>query len=139
MTKASNRRAALYARYSSDIQKDTSVEDQFVELEKAAKRFGFKGKVPKQVITIERAGDFAVLVPRGGYLRARRILREHGLAMRVEDRRSLGREDLREFRRDTAKNLGLLRIGDEGGHARILCTEMRRCNMKKGADRSRLS
>lgn len=42
MKAVSTKRAALYARYSSDIQKDRSVEDQFAELEKAAKRFGFK-------------------------------------------------------------------------------------------------
>lgn len=33
-------RAALYARYSSDIQNDASIEDQFVELQKAATRLG---------------------------------------------------------------------------------------------------
>jgi hypothetical protein len=35
-------RAALYARFSSDIQKDRSIEDQFTELERAVKRLGFK-------------------------------------------------------------------------------------------------
>lgn len=35
-------RVACYARFSSDIQKDRSIEDQFAELEKVIKRFGFK-------------------------------------------------------------------------------------------------
>ncbi|MCK1480471.1 recombinase family protein [Bradyrhizobium sp. 197] len=35
-------RTALYARYSSDLQKDTSIEDQFAMLEKAAKRLNLK-------------------------------------------------------------------------------------------------
>lgn len=33
-------RAALYARFSSDLQKDISIERQFADLEKAAKRLG---------------------------------------------------------------------------------------------------
>lgn len=33
-------KTALYARYSSDVQKDSSIEDQFATLEKAAKRLG---------------------------------------------------------------------------------------------------
>jgi site-specific DNA recombinase len=33
-------RAALYARFSSDVQKDRSIEDQYSDLEKAAKRLG---------------------------------------------------------------------------------------------------
>jgi site-specific DNA recombinase len=35
-------RVALYARFSSDLQRDRSIEDQFTELERAVKRFGFK-------------------------------------------------------------------------------------------------
>lgn len=35
-------KAALYARYSSDIQRDISIERQFADLEKAADRLGLK-------------------------------------------------------------------------------------------------
>jgi site-specific DNA recombinase len=34
--------AAIYARFSSDLQKDRSIDDQFRDLEKVAQRFGFK-------------------------------------------------------------------------------------------------
>ncbi|MCK1741384.1 recombinase family protein [Bradyrhizobium sp. 139] len=37
-----NKRVALYARFSSDLQKDRSIEDQFAELERTAKRFGLQ-------------------------------------------------------------------------------------------------
>ena len=36
------RTAALYARFSSDLQKDRSVDDQFADCERFAKREGFK-------------------------------------------------------------------------------------------------
>jgi site-specific DNA recombinase len=35
-------RAALYARFSTDRQRDTSIEDQFRECERAAKQAGLK-------------------------------------------------------------------------------------------------
>jgi site-specific DNA recombinase len=35
-------KAAIYARYSSDIQRDISIERQFADLEKAAERLGLK-------------------------------------------------------------------------------------------------
>jgi site-specific DNA recombinase len=34
--------AAIYARFSTDLQKDSSIEDQFATCEAAAKREGFK-------------------------------------------------------------------------------------------------
>jgi hypothetical protein len=35
-------RAALYARHSTNLQKDKSIDRQYADLEKAAERFGFK-------------------------------------------------------------------------------------------------
>jgi site-specific DNA recombinase len=42
VTNSGGKKVALYARFSSDLQKDRSIEDQYAELEKAAKRLGFK-------------------------------------------------------------------------------------------------
>jgi site-specific DNA recombinase len=42
MTKQSNRTAAIYARFSSDLQKDRSISDQFGDLERYAQREGFR-------------------------------------------------------------------------------------------------
>src|SRR2546423_1530944 len=42
MKAVTNKRAALYARFSSDLQKDKSIDRQFADLEKAARRLGFK-------------------------------------------------------------------------------------------------
>src|SRR6267154_4514868 len=40
--KPKQRTAALYARFSSDLQKDRSVDDQFADCERFAKREGLK-------------------------------------------------------------------------------------------------
>jgi site-specific DNA recombinase len=57
-------RAALYARFSSDVQKDRSIEDQFADLEKAARRFGFK--LDKRHYYSDRAQSAASLFDRPG-------------------------------------------------------------------------
>jgi site-specific DNA recombinase len=60
-------RAALYARFSSDVQKDRSIEDQFFDLEKAAKRFGFK--LDKRHYFCDRAQSATTLFDRPGLTR----------------------------------------------------------------------
>jgi site-specific DNA recombinase len=57
-------RVALYARFSSDVQKDRSIADQFADLEKAAQRFGFK--LDKQHYYSDRAQSAASLYDRPG-------------------------------------------------------------------------
>jgi len=57
-------RAALYARFSSDVQKDRSIEDQFADLEKAAQRFGFK--LDRRHYYSDRAESAASLFDRPG-------------------------------------------------------------------------
>lgn len=67
MTKIQVNRVALYARYSSDIQKDKSIEDQFAELERAAKRFGLK--VDKRHYYADRGVSATSLFDRPGLTR----------------------------------------------------------------------
>jgi site-specific DNA recombinase len=60
-------RAALYARYSSDIMNDESVERQFADLEKAAGKFGFK--LDKRHYFFDKAQSGASLFDRPGLTR----------------------------------------------------------------------
>ena len=60
-------RAALYARFSSDIQKDRSIEDQFTELERAVKRLGFK--IDKRHYYADRGVSATSLFERPGLTR----------------------------------------------------------------------
>jgi site-specific DNA recombinase len=60
-------RAALYARFSSDVQKDRSIDDQFADLEKAATRFGFK--LDKRHYYCDRAQSATTLFDRPGLTR----------------------------------------------------------------------
>jgi site-specific DNA recombinase len=60
-------KAALYARYSSDLQKDTSIEDQFGMLEKAAKRLGLQ--LDKRYYFADRAQTGTTLFDRPGLTR----------------------------------------------------------------------
>jgi site-specific DNA recombinase len=60
-------RAALYARYSSDLQKDTSVEDQFALLEKVAKRLDLQ--LDKRHYFADRAQSGTTLFDRPGLTR----------------------------------------------------------------------
>jgi site-specific DNA recombinase len=60
-------RVAFYARFSSDLQKDKSIPDQFAELERAAKRFPFK--VDKRHYYFDRAVCAASLFDRPGLTR----------------------------------------------------------------------
>jgi site-specific DNA recombinase len=59
--------AALYARFSSDVQKDRSIDDQFADLERAAKRFGFK--LDKSLYFSDRAQSGTSLFDRPGLTR----------------------------------------------------------------------
>jgi site-specific DNA recombinase len=59
--------AALYARFSSDLQKDRSIDDQFRDLEKAAQRFGFK--LDKRFYFSDRAQSATSLFDRPGLTR----------------------------------------------------------------------
>lgn len=68
MTKSpSTLKAAIYARYSSDMQKDTSVEDQFSLLEKVAPRFNLK--LDKRHYYADRAQTATTLFDRPGLTR----------------------------------------------------------------------
>ena len=60
-------RAALYARFSSDVQKDRSIADQFSDLEKAARRFGFT--LDKRHYYSDRAQSGSSLFDRPGLTR----------------------------------------------------------------------
>jgi site-specific DNA recombinase len=60
-------RAALYARFSSDIQKDRSIDDQIADLEKAAMRFCFK--LDKRHYYCDRAQSATTLFDRPGLTR----------------------------------------------------------------------
>jgi site-specific DNA recombinase len=60
-------RAALYARYSSDIMNEESVERQFADLEKAAGKLGFK--LDKRHYFFDRAQSGASLFDRPGLTR----------------------------------------------------------------------
>jgi site-specific DNA recombinase len=60
-------RAALYARFSSDVQKDRSIEDQYADLEKAARRLGFK--LDKRHYYSDRAQSGSSLFDRPGLTR----------------------------------------------------------------------
>jgi site-specific DNA recombinase len=60
-------RAALYARFSSDIQKDRSIDRQFADLEKAAQRLGLK--LDKRHYFSDRAQSGASLIDRPGLTR----------------------------------------------------------------------
>lgn len=62
-----NKKVALYARYSSDLQKDTSVEDQFAELERAAKRLGLQ--LDKKYYFADRGVSATSLFDRPGLTR----------------------------------------------------------------------
>jgi site-specific DNA recombinase len=65
---ASNKlRAALYARFSSDIQNELSVERQFADLEKAAVRLGLK--LDKRHYYSDRAKSASSLLDRPGLTR----------------------------------------------------------------------
>jgi site-specific DNA recombinase len=59
--------AALYARFSSDLQKDRSIDDQFRDLEKAAQRFDFK--LDKRFYFSDRAQSATSLFDRPGLTR----------------------------------------------------------------------
>jgi DNA invertase Pin-like site-specific DNA recombinase len=59
--------AALYARFSSDLQKDRSIDDQFRDLERAAKRFGFM--LDKKLYFSDRAQTATSLFDRPGLTR----------------------------------------------------------------------
>jgi site-specific DNA recombinase len=59
--------AALYARFSSDVQKDRSIDDQFRDLERAAKRFGFK--LDKRFYFSDKAQSGTSLFDRPGLTR----------------------------------------------------------------------
>jgi site-specific DNA recombinase len=60
-------RAALYARFSSDIQKDRSIDRQFADLEKAAHRLGLT--LDKRHYFSDRAQSGASLIDRPGLTR----------------------------------------------------------------------
>lgn len=60
-------KAALYARYSTDIQKDLSIERQFADLEKAAARLGLK--LDKRHYYSDRAQSGSSLFERPGLTR----------------------------------------------------------------------
>ncbi len=59
--------AALYARYSTDIQKDLSIDRQFADLEKAAQRLGLK--LDKRHYYFDRAQSGSSLFERPGLTR----------------------------------------------------------------------
>jgi site-specific DNA recombinase len=59
--------AAIYARFSSDLQKDRSIDDQFRDLEKVAQRFGFR--LDKQLYFSDRAQSGTSLFDRPGLTR----------------------------------------------------------------------
>lgn len=61
------RRAALYARFSSDMQKDRSIDRQFADLEKAAQRLGFT--LDKRHYYADRAQSATTLFDRPGLTR----------------------------------------------------------------------
>ncbi|WP_166304210.1 recombinase family protein [Bradyrhizobium sp. 2S1] len=67
MKAVSAKRAALYARFSSDLQKDKSIDRQFADLEKAARRLGFK--LDKQHYFADRAQSATTLFERPGLTR----------------------------------------------------------------------
>ena len=60
-------RAALYARYSSDVMNDQSIERQFADLEKVAAKFGFSLN-PRHYFS-DRAQSAATLFDRPGLTR----------------------------------------------------------------------
>jgi DNA invertase Pin-like site-specific DNA recombinase len=60
-------RVALYARFSSDVQKDRSIDRQFADLEKAAERLGFK--LDKRHYYSDRAQSGSSLFDRPGLTR----------------------------------------------------------------------
>jgi site-specific DNA recombinase len=60
-------KVAVYARYSSDMQKDTSVEDQFATLEKAAKRLNLQ--LDQRHYYCDRAQSATTLFGRPGLTR----------------------------------------------------------------------
>jgi site-specific DNA recombinase len=59
--------AALYARFSSDLQKDRSIDDQFRDLERAATRFRFK--LNKSLYFSDKAQSGTSLFDRPGLTR----------------------------------------------------------------------
>lgn len=60
-------KVAIYARFSSDLQKDRSITDQFADLEKAAEQFGFK--LDKRHYFSDRAVSGSSLFERPGLTR----------------------------------------------------------------------
>jgi site-specific DNA recombinase len=64
---AAQTRVAIYARFSNDIQKCTSIDRQFADLEKAAERFGFK--LDKRHYFCDRAQTATTLFDRPGLTR----------------------------------------------------------------------
>jgi len=87
---------ALYARYSSDVQKDTSIEDQFSQLERAAKRLGLK--IDKRHYYSDRAVSATSLFERPGLTRdllAAASRKEfNGVLVEATDRLSRNQADL---------------------------------------------
>ncbi|WFU42559.1 recombinase family protein [Bradyrhizobium sp. CB82] len=69
-------KAALYARYSSDLQKDTSIEDQFAMLEKAAKRLNLQ--LDRRHYYADRAVSGSSLFERPGLTRDLLVAAERG-------------------------------------------------------------
>ncbi|MET4798064.1 recombinase family protein [Bradyrhizobium sp. LB11.1] len=61
------KKVALYARFSSDLQKDRSIEDQFSELERAAKRLGLQ--TDKRFYFADRGVSASSLFDRPGLTR----------------------------------------------------------------------
>lgn len=89
-------RAALYARFSSDLQKDTSIDRQFADLERAAKRLVLK--LDKQHYYADRAQSATSLFDRPGLTRellnAAKAKKFDIVLVEATDRLSRNRADL---------------------------------------------
>lgn len=89
-------KVALYARYSSDVQNDQSIEDQYSELEKAAKRLGLV--LDKSHYYSDRARSGSSLFDRPGITRellnAAKAKQFGGVLIEATDRLSRNRADL---------------------------------------------
>lgn len=87
--------AAVYARYSTDLQNDASVEDQVVYCRELAKRYGFT--IDNKFIFFDRAKSGATMFERDGLLRMMSEIKQRKFHVIISEnltRLSRDKEDL---------------------------------------------
>ena len=72
--------AAVYARYSTDLQNDTSVEDQIVYCRELAKRYGFT--INDKFIFFDRAKSATTMFERDGLFSMMKAAKQRAFSSR---------------------------------------------------------